>query len=78
MKALLSDAAEMAERYTSSIAGRRVAPLPEDVDRLRVLGGPLPENSSNPSSVLAMLDDFGSQRMFLSSPNPVSLQDAPQ
>ena len=45
MKALLSDAAEMAERYTSSIAGRRVAPLPEDVDRLRVLGGPLPENS---------------------------------
>jgi len=60
MKALLSDAAERAERYTSSFAGRRVAPLPEDVDRLRVLGGPLPENSSNPNSVLAMLDDFGS------------------
>src|ERR1700730_10402273 len=60
MKALLADAAARAERYTSSIAGRRVAPVPEDVARLRVLGGPLPETSSDPASVLAMLDDFGS------------------
>ena len=60
MKKLLADAAARAERYTSSIAGRRVAPLPEDIARLETFGGCLPENSSDPASVLAMLDDLGS------------------
>jgi glutamate/tyrosine decarboxylase-like PLP-dependent enzyme len=34
--------------------------LPEDVARLDALGGPLPQEPSDPSEVLALLDDVGS------------------
>ena len=60
MKALLKETAERATRYLEGIADRRVAPLPEDVTRLEALGGPLPELSSDPAEVLALLDDIGS------------------
>src|SRR5271163_3868239 len=60
MKALLVETAERAARYLEEIANRRVAPLPADVARLEALAGPLPELPSDPSKVLALLDDFGS------------------
>src|SRR5271156_6842816 len=60
MKALLVETAERAARYLEEIANRRVAPLPADVARLEALAGPLPELPSDPSQVLALLDDFGS------------------
>jgi glutamate/tyrosine decarboxylase-like PLP-dependent enzyme len=37
-----------------------VSPLPSDVARLESLGGPLPENPTDPADVLALLDDVGS------------------
>jgi glutamate/tyrosine decarboxylase-like PLP-dependent enzyme len=60
MKTLLSETAERAARYVSEIGNRRVAPLPEQVERLEALGGPLPESPTDPLEVLALLDDFGS------------------
>src|SRR5580698_3824635 len=61
MKTLLADTAERAAQYLEGIAERRVAQLPADVARLEALDGPLPELPSDPSEVLSMLDNFGSQ-----------------
>lgn len=60
MKRLFSEAAERGSRYVTEVARRRVAPRPEDVAKLDVLGGPLPQNPSDPTAVIAMLDDLGS------------------
>ena len=60
MKKLLAETADRAARYIADIANRRVAPLPADVARLETLGGPLPQLPSDPSEVLALLDDIGS------------------
>jgi glutamate/tyrosine decarboxylase-like PLP-dependent enzyme len=60
MKKLLVETADRAARYVTEIANRRVAPLPADVARLEALGGPLPQSPSDPSEVLALLDDIGS------------------
>lgn len=60
MKELLSDTALRAARYVSEIGKRRVAPWPEDVARLERLGGPLPQDPSDPEEILALLDDIGS------------------
>lgn len=60
MKKLLAETADRAARYIAEIADRRVAPLPEDIARLEILGGPLPESPCDPSEVLALLDDIGS------------------
>jgi glutamate/tyrosine decarboxylase-like PLP-dependent enzyme len=60
MKDLLADVAVRASRYVGEIGDRRVAPLPEDVARLARLGGPVPQNPSDPAEVLALLDDIGS------------------
>jgi hypothetical protein len=60
MKKLLLDTADRAARYIAGIANRGVAPLPADVARLETLGGPLPLSPSDPSEVLALLDDIGS------------------
>jgi glutamate/tyrosine decarboxylase-like PLP-dependent enzyme len=60
MKKLLVETAERSARYIAGIANRRVAPLPADVARLEALGGPLPQLPSDPSEVLALLDDIGS------------------
>ncbi len=60
MQKLLVETANRADRYIAGIANRRVAPLPADVARLETLGGPLPQLPSDPSEVLALLDDIGS------------------
>jgi glutamate/tyrosine decarboxylase-like PLP-dependent enzyme len=60
MKKLLVETADRAARYIAGIGDRRVAPLPADVARLETLGGPLPQLPSDPSEVLALLDDIGS------------------
>src|SRR6266851_5944968 len=60
MKKLLVETADRAARYIAGIANRGVAPLPADVARLETLGGPLPQLPSDPSEVLALLDDIGS------------------
>ena len=60
MKDLLNDAASRASRYISRVGDRHVAPRAEDVARLKELGGPMPETSSDPARVLARLDDIGS------------------
>jgi glutamate/tyrosine decarboxylase-like PLP-dependent enzyme len=60
MKKLLAETADRAARYVAEIANRRVAPLAADVARLEALGGPLPQSPSDPSEVLALLDEIGS------------------
>ena len=60
MKKLLAETADRAARYVTGIANRQVVPLPAHVARLEALGGPLPQLPSDPSEVLALLDDIGS------------------
>ena len=60
MKELLEETAVRASRYLAGINRRRVAPAPESVAGLESLGGVLPEHSSDPAKVLALLDDAGS------------------
>src|SRR3989449_4543274 len=60
MKKLLVETADRAARYVTGTANRQVVPLPADVARLEALGGPLPQSPSDPSEVLALLDDIGS------------------
>jgi len=60
MKKLLLDTADRAARYIAEIDNRGVVPSPADVARLETLGGPLPLSPSDPSEVLARLDDIGS------------------
>jgi glutamate/tyrosine decarboxylase-like PLP-dependent enzyme len=60
MKELLDDAAVRATRYLENLGDRRVGPSSEAVAALSELAGPLPEGPSNPESVLATLDRYGS------------------
>jgi glutamate/tyrosine decarboxylase-like PLP-dependent enzyme len=60
MKKLLAETADRAARYVTGIVNRQVVPLPANVARLEALGGPLPQLPSDPSEVLALLDDIGS------------------
>src|ERR1700722_5159055 len=60
VKKLLAETADRAAQYVTEIANRRVSPLPADVARLEALGAPLPESPSEPSEILALLDDMGS------------------
>ena len=57
---LLKSAAERAIRYREGLDDRRVAPLPESVDRLSELGGTLPEQPDDAETILALLDEIGS------------------
>ena len=57
---LLHDAANRSARYIAESAGRRVAPSPEAIAALDALGGGLPEKSSDPGEILAILDQIGS------------------
>lgn len=56
---LLADALGRSVRYLEGARERRVSPAQADVQRLAELGGPLPEGSSDPERVLAMLDGIG-------------------
>ena len=71
MKTLLAETADRAARYLAGIADRRVAPLPADVARLEALGGPLPQLPSDPSEVLALLDDIGSPATVATAGRPL-------
>ena len=67
MDNLLSEAAMRGSRYVREISLRRVAPHPEEVTKLDLLGGPLPQNTSDPAEVIAMLDDLGSPATMAST-----------
>ncbi len=54
------EAAARASRYVEEVRERVVAPTPAAVTQLEILGGALPEHSSDPAAVLALLDDVGS------------------
>jgi glutamate/tyrosine decarboxylase-like PLP-dependent enzyme len=60
VKELLAETAARAARYIAEIDNRPVAPRAENIARLRELGGPLPEGPSDPSELLALLDEVGS------------------
>jgi glutamate/tyrosine decarboxylase-like PLP-dependent enzyme len=60
MKNLLNDAAARAIQFRESLADRRVIPTAEAIQRLPALGGPLPDEPTDPASVLRMLDEIGS------------------
>ena len=58
--ALLNEAARRADNYLRAAADRRVAPAQSAIDALRELEEPLPDCSSSPADVLALLDRVGS------------------
>ena len=57
---LLNDAATRATRYLERIGTRTVLPSNDAIAALQKLRVAFPEKSTDPGSVLAMLDDFGS------------------
>jgi len=57
---VLTFAAERAQRYAREIGKRRVAPEERSVQELKRFHERLPENSSDPRSVVKMLDEAGS------------------
>src|SRR5579859_4472203 len=57
---LLVSSAQRAMRYVDGVSARPVAPSAEQVDRLELLAGSLPEKPCDPSLVLALLDEVGS------------------
>jgi glutamate/tyrosine decarboxylase-like PLP-dependent enzyme len=57
---VLTFAAERARRYARQIGDRRVAPEERNIRELEKFREAFPESSSDPRSVLAMLDEFGS------------------
>lgn len=57
---LLHDTAARAAAYLDGLATRRVAPAPEALAALKILGGPLPDEPESPEAVLSLLDAVGS------------------
>jgi glutamate/tyrosine decarboxylase-like PLP-dependent enzyme len=57
---VLSFAAERAQRYAREVGSRRVAPEGRHIRELERFHEAFPEGSSDPQSVVAMLDQFGS------------------
>ncbi|HEU4531212.1 MAG TPA: pyridoxal-dependent decarboxylase [Steroidobacteraceae bacterium] len=57
---LLLEAAVRGTRYRESMSHRRIAPLARDIERLRELGGSMPEEGVSPARVLDDLDAIGS------------------
>lgn len=60
MDDLLALAAERARRHRAGIRDQRVAPTPDAIERLALLGGPLPSEPADPAEVFTLLDDIGS------------------
>jgi glutamate/tyrosine decarboxylase-like PLP-dependent enzyme len=60
VKDLLEDTVKRATDYLTGLPERRVAPSPEAVERLAELFAPLPEEPTDPETVLALLDEIGS------------------
>ena len=59
MQKLLADAAERAAAYLATLPDRPVAPSRSAIGNLEQLGGPLPEDPTDPGQTLALLDQFG-------------------
>ncbi len=53
----LTSAVRCAARYLYDVQERSVAPAAAAVDRLRLLGGPLPAASASPDEILSLLDE---------------------
>ena len=60
MKPLLKEVMQRANRYLEGLDKRSVAPSLDAVNRLSKLYEPLPDGSTEPEDVLALLDDIGS------------------
>jgi glutamate/tyrosine decarboxylase-like PLP-dependent enzyme len=60
MDELLLDAARRASRYLSSVRDRPVAPTPDALAGMQLLGGQLQDEPVDPAVVLAQLDEHGS------------------
>src|SRR4051794_20388527 len=60
MSELLRETAERAIRYLDGLDERSVVPPPEAVNQLSRLGGPLPDEPTDPLEVLGLLDEVGS------------------
>ena len=60
MRDLLNNAAARGIRYLEGLNARSVVPTPEALANLAKLDGALPEEPTDPATVLALLDDFGS------------------
>jgi glutamate/tyrosine decarboxylase-like PLP-dependent enzyme len=60
MRDLLTESAKRAIAYLETVDERPVAPPPDAIAHLSVLGGPLPEAPGDPTEVLALLDEVGS------------------
>jgi glutamate/tyrosine decarboxylase-like PLP-dependent enzyme len=60
MRDLLEETADRAARYLEGLRDRKVSPSPDAVRALLALDSHLPEYSSDPHSVIRMLDEYGS------------------
>lgn len=60
MNELLKNAAERAERYLANLDQRTVFPTPASLAALQEFDEPLPAQPTDPSAVLAVLDELGS------------------
>jgi glutamate/tyrosine decarboxylase-like PLP-dependent enzyme len=60
MKELLNEAAARASRYLEGLEERSVAPTPQALEALDQFYEPLPEQPTDPQTVLARLDEIGS------------------
>ena len=67
MQDLLRTTAERAARYLADLKDRGVAPTPEALANLRRLDEPLPEHPTDPTAVIALLDEIGSPATMASA-----------
>ncbi|HEU5262829.1 MAG TPA: pyridoxal-dependent decarboxylase [Gemmatimonadales bacterium] len=67
MEHLLKATAERASRYRQHLNDRSVAPTPEAIANLRRLDEPLPEQPTDPDTVIALLDEVGSPATMASA-----------
>src|SRR2546421_7120606 len=67
MKDLLRTTADRAARYLAALKERSVAPTPEALANLARLDEPLPERPTDPSAVIALLDEVGSPATIASA-----------
>lgn len=64
---LLEVVCDRAIRYLNEIGNRAVAPSTEAVGRLSTLGGPMPDEPSDPTQVISLLDEIGSPATMASA-----------
>jgi glutamate/tyrosine decarboxylase-like PLP-dependent enzyme len=60
MRDLLRQAAERSARYLEAVHSRGVAPSPQALERLEAFDEPLPDEPTDPQTVLGRLDELGS------------------